>query len=400
MNDEAVPEELLPEQPELRDVALAMESAGMIGEILDSRFRTVFVSSQMVRLAGMNTDEVKRQYGRSLLIRGMRDDSDIVRVEHESGRAWFFHNAPIMRRYLDPADPDFEDVFGSAAPFAAEMAPAERAPRAWYDRIVFPPNRRLRFQRAMLGDQNDLALRINDDAGKFIGVLVIYRSALPEELMLRLARVDPGLVERMDRVSEPARRPAAVLFADLEASTTLSRRLSSRGYFELIRDLTDLIDSAVIAHFGIPGAHAGDGGSALFLVADFDGSESAAARAAIETARAIRAGSAELGPHGAQIKVNAGLHWGATLMVGQVSSGGRLEVTALGDQMNECARIQSAASDGAILASKDLVERLDSDDGLATDIDAYTLAYTLVAELDGADDKAIRDAGGIPVAAL
>lgn len=73
---------------------------------------------------------------------------------------------------------------------------------------------------------------------------------------------------------------------------------------------------------------------------------------------------------------------GGTLMVGQVSSGGRLEVTALGDQMNECARIQSAAKNGTILASKELIERLDSDD--ATGIDADTIAYTPVAELASA----------------
>jgi class 3 adenylate cyclase len=71
-------------------------------------------------------------------------------------------------------------------------------------------------------------------------------------------------------------------------------------------------------------------------------------------------------------------------MVGQVSSGGRLEVTALGDQMNECARIQSAAKNGTILASKELIERLDSDDALTTGVDADTIAYTPVAELASA----------------
>lgn len=400
MDEESIPTPRLPDHPELRDVALAVEAAGMIGEILDHRFRSVFLSTEFVRLTGMTTDEIKRQYDRSLIIRSVREDSDIVRVEHESGRAWFAHNAPIMRRYLDPSDPDFEDIFGPTAPFAAEIEPAERAPRAWHDRIVFPSNRRFRFHRSTVGDQNDLALRINDDTGQLIGVLVLYRSAVPEELMMRLGRGDLGLFERMDRVSEPARRAASVLFADLEGSTAQSRRLSSRGYFELIRDLTDLIDSSVVTHTGIPGKHAGDGGSALFIVADFAGSESAAARAAIETARAIRDGSAELGPRDVQIKVNVGIHWGATLMVGQVSTGGRLEVTALGDQMNECARIQSAASDGTVLASKDLIERLDSDDAFATDIDADSIAYTPVGELGGVTDKAIRDAGGIPVAAI
>ena len=47
------------------------------------------------------------------------------------------------------------------------------------------------------------------------------------------------------------------------------------------------------------------------------------------------------------VKLNIGVHWGATLMVGQVATRGRLEVTALGDQMNECARIEAAAKDGA-----------------------------------------------------
>ena len=372
----------------------------MLAEILDHRFRCAYLSSQFVRLAGFSEDELKRQYGRSVIVRSTREQADIVRVEHESGRAWFAHNAPIMRSYLDPRDPYFEEVFGATAPYAAEIAPAVRPPRAWHDRVAFPADKRLRFQRSMLGDQNQLQLRINDDSGRLIGVLIVYRGSIPEELLQRLGRGDAGLFERMDRVSEPARRPAAILFADLEASTALSRRLSSRGYFDLIRNLTDLIDSSVVAHTGITGKHAGDGGSALFLAADFDGSESAAARAAIDTARAIRAGTDQLGPSDVQVKVNVGLHWGATLMVGQVSTTGRLEVTALGDQMNECARIQSAASGGTVLASKDLIERLDTDDALVTDIDANSIAYTPLAELDCVNDKAIRDAGSIPVAAI
>ena len=299
-----------------------------------------------------------------------------------------------MRRYLDPADPDFDEIFDSTAPYAAEIEPAESVPRAWYDRVAFPDN--LRFRRSMLGDQHQVQLRISDDDGRFIGLLWMYRGILPDSLLHRLGRGDPQLFERMDRVSEPGRRQAAILFADLEASGVHSRHLSSRGYFDLIRDLTDLIDTSVIAHDGITGKHAGDGGSALFLAADFD-SESGAARAAIEAARAIREGSAQLGPDDVEVKVNVGVHWGATLMVGQVATSGRLEVTALGDQMNEGARIEAAATGGAILASKDLIERLDTPDANATGIDPHALAYTTISELGGASDKAIRDAGTIAV---
>jgi len=97
------------------------------------------------------------------------------------------------------------------------------------------------------------------------------------------------------------------------------------------------------------------------------------------------------------VKLNIGVHWGATLMVGQVATSGRLEVTALGDQMNEGARIEAAAKDGAILASKDLIERLDASDAQATGLDPDAIAYTPLGELDGASEKAIRDAGAIPV---
>jgi class 3 adenylate cyclase len=394
MEDDAPGPSPLPEHPDLRDIALAMEAGGMGFEIYDARFRCVYISSEFARVMEASADEVRRLIGRSAIWRVLREDAEMIRVNPDSGTAWFEHNVPIMRRYLDPADADFDETFDSTAPYAAEIQPAEGATRAWYDRIAFPAN--LRFRRSMLGDQHEVQVRISDDNGDFIGIVAVYRGMVPDSLLHRLGRGDPRLFERMDRVSEPGRRTAAILFADLEASGVLSRHLSSRGYFELIRDLTDLIDSSVLARDGITGKHAGDGGSALFLAADFD-SESEAARAAIETARAIRDGSEQLGTEDAEVKVNVGVHWGATLMVGQVATSGRLEVTALGDQMNEGARIEAAATGGAILASKDLIERLDAADAKATGIDPDAIAYTTLGELAGASDKAIRDAGTIPV---
>jgi class 3 adenylate cyclase len=392
-----VPE--LPEHPDLREIALLIERTGMMGEILDDRFRCVFFSSESARTMGLSADEARAAIGLSLIARTTHESfADIARVDAESGNAWTKQNVPIMRRYVQPDDDDFDDVFDVAAGYARKVEPAEAAPRAWFDRLSLPPH--LRFRRAMLGDQYQSQLRINDDAGRFLGVLFLYRSTLPESLVQRLGRGDARLFERMDRVSDPARRSAAILFADLEASGDLSRRLSSRAYFELIRDLTDLIDSSVVDRDGIVGKHAGDGGSALFVSGDFDGSESAAARAAVEAARAIRDGADRLGPDDVTVRLNIGVHWGATLMVGQVATRGRLEVTALGDQMNEGARIEAAAKGGAILASKDLVERLDAADAQATGLDPDGIAYTPLAELGGVSDKAIRDAGAIPVTAI
>ncbi|HZB78723.1 MAG TPA: hypothetical protein VE522_02605 [Actinomycetota bacterium] len=81
-------------------------------------------------------------------------------------------------------------------------------------------------------------------------------------------------------------------------------------------------------------------------------------------------------------------------------SDGRLEITALGDRVNECARIEQSARDGQILASKSLIENLEDEDAKALGLDPDRVTYRMVAELPGADEKAERDAGTIPVTEL
>ena len=367
----------------------------MSGELLDASWRIVYISSEEAHIVGVPPAEVDRFYGKSLVARQI-EDPDVWGITEESSGTWWRQNVPIMRHYLEPGDELFDEVFGPLREAATRVEPGELR-RAWSTTHEFPDLEGLRV--SVLGDVTFLDMRINSDDGEFIGVLRLSRAALPDSLMARLSRGDRGMYERMDRVREPARRAASILFADLESSGELSRRLSSRGYFELIRGLTDLIDSQVIARGGIVGKHAGDGASALFLVDDA-GSESTAARAAIEAGRTIRDQAAELCDPELQIAINVGAHWGATLMVGQVATGGRLEVTALGDEVNEAARIEGAASGGALLGSKAVIERLEPDDAQALALEPDSLSYRTVADLAGAGEKAARDAGSIAVAEL
>lgn len=97
--------------------------------------------------------------------------------------------------------------------------------------------------------------------------------------------------------------------------------------------------------------------------------------------------------------MNVGVHWRGALYLGQVVTGGRLEVTALGDEVNEAVRIQRSGRDGALLASKSLLERLEPDDAAALELDPDRIRYRTLAELEGAP-KARRDAGSVAVAAL
>jgi class 3 adenylate cyclase len=174
-------------------------------------------------------------------------------------------------------------------------------------------------------------------------------------------------------------------------------------YFEFIRDFSTAADDVIIEGGGIVGDHVGDGITAFFVVDERSG-PSSAARAAIEVGRGLqdsveRAGvGAGLEP--GEVLLNIGLHWGATLYMGQVVTGGRLEVTALGDEVNECARIEQTARGGALLASKSLIEHLEPGDAAAVDVAPGRVVYRALGELDGADAKAVRDAGMLAVAGI
>ena len=247
-------------------------------------------------------------------------------------------------------------------------------------------------------------IRIRDDTGRLVGTTTWAKPALSMDMIAELlSNADFGHLRRMHIVAKAARRPAAILFADLEGSTPLSRRLSTASYFSLARRLVRTSDRCVIEAGGLVGRHVGDGVVAFFL-AETCGSESAAARSCIEAMRSLRvalgdiAVASDLDPD--DLTLRFGLHWGSTLYVGGITTSGRSEVTALGDEVNEAARIEACATGGRTLASKTLIERLDADDAAALDIDPNRMNYSILGELPTASDKARRDAPAVAVCEL
>ena len=211
---------------------------------------------------------------------------------------------------------------------------------------------------------------------------------------------DPGYLQQMFAMSSARRRAAAVLFADLESSAALARRLSTGSYFTLIRRIIRATDQCIVDAGGLVGRHVGDGVVAFFPVENYN-SESAAANACITSVRAIRAVISDVAERcelaADEVVMRFGLHWGATLFMGSITTSARTEVTALGDEANETARIEACATGGRTLASKQLIERLDDGDAAALDIDLDHLAYIRLADLDTATDKARRGAPAIAV---
>jgi class 3 adenylate cyclase len=123
--------------------------------------------------------------------------------------------------------------------------------------------------------------------------------------------------------------------------------------------------------------------------------------ACINAARSLRRAVVEVAERSnlatEDLTMRFGLHWGSTLYIGLISTVGRTEVTALGDEVNEGARIEACATGGRALASKMFVERLTENDAEALAIDLDDINYVQLGDLDTATTKARRDAPSIAV---
>jgi class 3 adenylate cyclase len=389
-----------PADQRLAAIAESLEGTRWAAEIWDAEWRLVWVSRETKRFLGEEDEDVLG-FGRHIIdVRWA--DPWLSSVDDESRLELVASELPFIAHDTPGGAERIRTMVERATGQPMEPFEAAQPPPLWARRI------RLTLPSQPPFPVQFVASRLTADDGTLLGTAFMYGSTLPARLVALVTRGNEGMFERMAALVEPGRRSAAVLFADMQASGPLSRRLPSAAYFELIRSLTGEMDGAVIRNRGIVGKHAGDGVTAFFLLDDFE-SPSECAAAAIQAAHEVRVTACRVAEEmaertglfeGPDCAINVGLHWGGTLFIGQVVTGGRLEVTALGDEVNEGARVQQSARDGAVLASKALVERLSVEDGRRIGVDPEDVVYTTIAELPGADAKAMRDAGTLPVTEL
>ena len=375
-------------------IADSLEATGWAAEIYDAEWRLIYATTQLRGIIGA-TDDEELGIGTHILETRRLPFWDRIIVSDYTER-WLRDNVPHM---LADDPTGHERLAALTRPeHAAIVHEATPAPVGTWTSLID-----LRAVGASLGPIRYFGVRARRADGEPVATLYLYGSSLPASLLAMVSRGRVAHFERMARLVEPGRREAAILFADVQSSGALSRRLPSSTYFDFIRDFSTAADEVIISAGGIVGDHAGDGLTAFFVLDDL-GSASAAARAAIEAGRglqrAIDDAGVGAGLEEGEIRLNVGLHWGATLYMGQVVTGGRLEVTALGDEVNECARIEQTAADGALLASKSLVEHLDRGDAAAVAVVPADVAYCALGDFDGAGPKAIRDAGLLAVTPL
>jgi class 3 adenylate cyclase len=360
----------------LGHVVAALEVSRAAAQVVDAEGRLAWVSEQMMLLSGADEDT---DVGVGALVDEVLERPVWRRLLTEQA-------GTTLRKDLHPrlADPAGDHTPLWVLPLDLQVGSRERSV-------------------GMLG----VALRHAD--GSPMGAVLIYAPLLPARVLALVSEGDEAMFTRMADLSEPAQRPAAIVFADIDGSGPLARRLPTAVYFELIRGITSAFDALVARYGGIVGKHAGDGASAYFL-AEGHGTDAAAATAALHLVQALPEAVgdvvADLAETGVEMsrtdcRLNVGAHWGADLFIGQIVTGGRLEVTALGDEVNECARIEQVAAGGQRLVSKTLVERLDEDAAGELGLRPRSMTYRMLADIgrDGGavGGKAERDAGSLAV---
>ncbi len=389
----------LPEDPVLAEYAKALADGGHWGEVFDADWQTVYMTDDMRQSIG----------GSGLLAPLLIGEPQFGARDLAIRREWAF---------VPSVDHDFLSLLGPAmlADCAADTDRLKEQIDASLHHLVeqlvpIPPDAQIwsgTGHSGGVGEQHaDVTwtiMRIRDSTGTVRGNAFIGKPAAGMFAISALTvQQDADHLRRMQQVIGADRRPMAILFADLEASSALSRRLSTAAYFALNRRLVRAADTAVIDAGGLVGRHVGDGVVAFFPALTFT-SESSAAQACIQAARSIRAAlptvADRCGLEPEDLVMRFGLHWGSTPYIGGITTGARTEVTALGDEVNEAARIEACATGGRILASKQLVERLDSADAATHGLDLDHLTYTQLADLGSATDKARRDAPAIAVCEL
>ena len=393
---EAVESLPLPAHPLLRAWASALNENGYWATLLDAEWQHVFTTDELLlsyRDMGSPTTPpigshfFSAEYRKFMAIPGSFASSEVRRAWFSDVGRYVLAGTPggrdELRRLVDPELADLVDLLEPNG-----------FPAIWTNLRDFTT-------AGAEAAASAVWIRIDDADGKRVGVCQLPKPAAGMSHLARAAATaDLTHLERMRVIEAPDRHPAAILMADLDASSPLGRHLSTAQYFAFGRRLLRTADRCVIDAGGIVGRHAGDGVVAFFL-ADTTGSESAAARGCITAARNLREMLPDIGARSelsdAEVSLRFGLHWGATLYMGRILTAGRSEVTALGDEANEAARIEACATGGKVLASKSLIERLNRTDADALGLDTRHTKYTPLADLSTATDKARRDAPSIAV---
>ena len=167
-----------------------------------------------------------------------------------------------------------------------------------------------------------------------------------ESLREKIAALESQIAQEAQ--PEIVRRIVTILFTDIVGSTTLAENMDPEEWREIVAAIHAMAGSKIQENRGVVLQFLGDGLLALF------GAQSASEQDpenALHAALDIQVGLVEL-PLPLLVEMRIGIHTGLVVL-GELGSEGKKELTATGDAMNLAARLQTAAPPGRILISHD-----------------------------------------------
>jgi class 3 adenylate cyclase/tetratricopeptide (TPR) repeat protein len=144
------------------------------------------------------------------------------------------------------------------------------------------------------------------------------------------------------------RRVITILFTDIVGSTALAEKLDPEEWRQTVAAVHATVGRIIEQHHGMVAQYLGDGLLTWFGVPQPSESDPEhAVRAALAVQSVITSLKAN-----ARIELRVGVHTGLVL-IGELGSEAKKELTATGDVMNLAARLQAAAPPGGILISRE-----------------------------------------------
>lgn len=249
------------------------------------------------------------------------------------------------------------------------------------------------------------------------GILFVYvPTDHPHDNLLHLLARRDEVIRSLLRRRLPVLTHLVALVADLQNSVRICAELPPEEYFELINQIWATLDPVFRRYYGAYGKHTGDGLVYYFFQQPDSNYMLNALRCAVEIRAAMRRISKEW-----QIRkgwfndlfMNIGLNEGQEWL-GTFQTSTSVELTVLGDTINQSARLSDLARFGEIWTTKGLLAKLSADEreGIHYGVkrkspdgrEQFVLAsYTTVGamiDLDGGRHEKLRDIAHLSIAEI
>ena len=175
------------------------------------------------------------------------------------------------------------------------------------------------------------------------------RKGSPSTRQARRSATSPTAVKSRPAAPEAERRQLTVMFCDLVGSTILSTQLDPEELREVVQAYQETCTAVIQRYEGYIAQHLGDG---LLVYFGYPIAHEDEPQRAVRTSLEIIEALHQLNPRLPRpLQVRIGIHTGL-VVVGEIGSGAKREVLALGETPNLAARLQGLAEPNTVVISE------------------------------------------------